>query len=131
MNVNTYLVSFQRKIGEGDWETVKTQYDVCRLSDNIVDNLIVDDMKVSSLEDISISEGTLCHAFGIIRENKRWHDGVWIDRNTYRYSKFNPYISLRIRYTKYSISFEELMKHDSELVIEYLKERGITVYPKI
>lgn len=47
---------------------------------------------------------------------------------TETYTKFNT-ISIRVIYEEYHMTMRELWNENAELVIQYLKERGITVCP--
>jgi hypothetical protein len=56
-----------------------------------------------------------------------WYDGVYTDSPTFRLKKYNPYIFSSLEVKKTSVSMKEALEFDSEDVIKYLKERGLTV----
>lgn len=121
--LNTYLIKFQRKIGVADWETVLTN---CSIIEDDRQEWIeekVSMMPMSEINNYALSEASLRDAFNIYRTEKKWYDTFY--RKGYSYKRINPYVSLRIKYEKVTISMERLFKMDSDKVIQYLLERGI------
>lgn len=121
--LNTYLVKFQRKIGVGDWETTLTNYSIIEDDRQEWIEEKVSMMSMSEINNYTLSESTLRDAFNIYRTEKKWYDTFY--RKGYSYKRINPYVSLRIKYEKVTISMERLFKMDSDKVIQYLFERGI------
>ena len=121
--LNTYLVKFQRKIGVNDWETTLTNYSIIEDDRQEWIEEKVSMMSMSEINNYTLSESTLRDAFNIYRTERKWYDTFY--RKGYSYKRINPYVSLRIKYEKVTISMERLFKMDSDKVIQYLFERGI------
>lgn len=122
--LNAYLVKYQRKIGAADWETTLSTYSLENDDREEWKEELLSMMKISDITEYSIKDYTLRDVFNFYRTDKKWYDNCHCVCG-YKYKKFNPYISLRIKYEKTSISMEKLFKMDSEKVIQYLRERGI------
>lgn len=121
--LNTYLVKFQRKIGVNDWETTLTNYSIIEDDRQEWIEEKASMMPMSEINNYTLSESTLRDAFNIYRTERKWYDTFY--RKGYSYKRINPYVSLRIKYEKVTISMERLFKMDSDKVIQYLFERGI------
>ena len=121
--LNTYLIKFQRKIGDYEWETTLSHYDIIEDDKQERIKKIVSMIPMSKVNNDILDERTLRNAFSIYRTKSQWYDTFY--RKGYSYKKINPKISLRIKYEKVVISMETLFKMDSDKVIQYLLERGI------
>lgn len=121
--LNTYLIKFQRKIGVADWETTLTTYNIIEDDRQEWVEEKVSMMRMSDINNYALDETTLRQGFNIYRTEKKWYDTFY--RKGYRYKIINPYVSLRIKYEKVTVSMERLFKMDSDKVIKYLLERGI------
>lgn len=121
--LNTYLVNYQRKIGDDSWETTLSHYDI--IEDDKQERIeeIISMVPISEIHNGILDGITLKDVSYIYTTKRKWYDTFY--GKGYKYKRKNPKISLRIKYKKVSISMEALFKMDSDKVIQYLLERGI------
>lgn len=117
-----YRIKYQRRIGGGEWETTLTVIDI-HPEDVVKNQQILFPYPIQDLYDEKGYKPNWIDIFRFYVSEKYWCDCLTGKR--YSYKKYRPYIELRRVLEPTEISMSELLKLDSEKVIQYCVERGM------
>ena len=65
------------------------------------------------------------HTWHLDFNKKGWKDLNECFPSVTRYKRYNPYLFTKVKVEKTTVSFNEMLKYDSEKVIQYCLERGM------